>query len=171
MKKLFQLMVVSLAIVALTNQAFAQQQDTVRAKNPLVRLLQSKGIITEQEATMIGEASTPAQAERRLMELLLAKGVITRQEYEQTILALGAGSTSSDATAPRVVTAAAHVTETSTATAVHATVEPAAKEAGSAQSQAQGEVTTVSKFPLKIYGSILFNANYVSHGANTIDIP
>src|SRR5713226_3299763 len=45
-EKMFQLMVVSLAIVALTNQAFAQQQDTVRAKNPLVRLLQSKGIIT-----------------------------------------------------------------------------------------------------------------------------
>jgi hypothetical protein len=32
-------------------------------------------------------------------------------------------------------------------------------------------VTTTSKLPLKIYGSILFNANYVSHGANTIDIP
>jgi predicted porin len=171
MKKMFQLMIVSLAIVAFINQAFAQRQDTAPAKNALVRLLQSKGIITEQEAAMINDASTPAQAERRLIELLLAKGVITRQEYEQTTLALGAGSMSSDVTSARVVTAAVHVTETSTETAARATVEPAAKEAGSAQSQAQGEVTTVSKFPLKIYGSILFNANYVSHGANTIDIP
>src|SRR5713226_9634860 len=108
MKKLFQLMVVSLAIVALTNQAFAQQQDTVRAKNPLVRLLQSKGIITEQEAAMIGEASTPAQAERRLAELLVTKGVISRQEYDQTISAL-------DTPAPRLTTAAEHVSHASNA--------------------------------------------------------
>ena len=32
-------------------------------------------------------------------------------------------------------------------------------------------MTTIIKLPVKIYGNILFNANYVSHGANTIDIP
>ena len=40
-----------------------------------------------------------------------------------------------------------------------------------AQAQAEGTVTTVSKLPVKIYGSILFNANYLSSGANNIDIP
>ena len=56
MKRLFQLIVVSFAIVALSNQAFAQQQDGDSQRNPLVRLLQTKGIITEQEAAMISEA-------------------------------------------------------------------------------------------------------------------
>src|SRR5262249_22452686 len=40
-----------------------------------------------------------------------------------------------------------------------------------AQAQAEGPMTTLSKLPVKIYGSILFNANYVDRGGNTIDIP
>src|SRR5947207_765614 len=80
MKRLFQLMVVSFAIVALSYQAFAQLQDDNSQRSPLVRLLHAKGIITEQEAAMISEASSPAEAERRLTELLVSKGLITRQE-------------------------------------------------------------------------------------------
>ena len=57
MKRLFQLMVFSFAIVAFSYQAFAQLQDDNSQRNPLVRLLQTKGIITEQEAAMISEAS------------------------------------------------------------------------------------------------------------------
>lgn len=74
MKRLFQLMVFSLAIVAGSYPAFAQLQDDNSQRNPLVRLLQTKGIITEQEAAMISEAPSPAQAERRLTELLVSKG-------------------------------------------------------------------------------------------------
>src|SRR2546427_10341436 len=78
MKKLFQLTMILFTIAALSHQAFAQEQKPNSEKDPLVRLLQSKGIITEQEAAMISEASSPAQAERRLAELLVSKGVITR---------------------------------------------------------------------------------------------
>ena len=113
MKKLFQLTILLFTIAALSDQAFAQEQNPNSERNPLVRLLQSKGIITEQEAAMISEASSPAQAERRLAELLVSKGVITRQEYEQTRLALGASSTASDSAAPRVVAAAHRVGWTS----------------------------------------------------------
>src|SRR5258705_12686544 len=113
MKRLFQLTIILFTIAALSHQAFAQEQNPNSERHPLVRLLQSKGIITEQEAAMISEASSPAQAERRLAELLVSKGVITRQEYEQTLLALGASSTASDSAAPRIVAVAAHRVDTS----------------------------------------------------------
>lgn len=167
MKRLYQLMIIPFVFVTLAGQAFAQQQNGNFERNPLVRLLQSKGIITEQEAAMISEAPSPAQAERRLTELLLAKGVISRQEYDQTLAALGASPASSDSAASRAITAATHVPAAST---VDAVATPP-KEASPAQAQAEGPMTTMSKIPVKIYGSILFNANYVSHGANTIDIP
>jgi hypothetical protein len=166
MKRFLGSMIVSFALAALAVNAAAQQQD----KTPLVRLLQSKGIITEQEAAMISEASSPAQAERRLAELLLSKRVISRDEYDQTLLALGASSTASDS-APRVTVAAAHVGDAAASNAHNAPSEPSRKASGPAQPQAEGPMTTLSKVPVKIYGSILFNANYVSHGANTIDIP
>jgi len=171
MNRLFQLTVFSFAIVALSHQAFAQQQDGNSQRNSLVRLLQTKGIITEQEAAMISEASSPAQAERRLAELLVTKGVITRQEYDQTLLTVEASSTSSDASAPRVITAAAHVSEAPYVDSARTPGEAPGKDAGPAQAQVEGPMTTVSKIPVKIYGSILFNASYLSHGANTIDIP
>jgi hypothetical protein len=161
MKKLFQLAIISFAVLALVGHALAQQPDSNSSKSPLLRLLQSKGIITEQEAMMISAATTPAQAERRLAELLLAKGVISRQEYDQTILA-------SDSSAPRVVTAAAHVGESS---AAKPAAETTAKPAGAAQAGSQGEMTTQSKIPVKFYGNILLNATYGSHGSNNLDVP
>src|SRR5882672_563901 len=171
MKKLFQLTILLFTIAALSHQALAQEQTPNSDRNPLVRLLQSKGIITEQEAAMISEASSPAQAERRLAELLVSKGVITRQEYEQTRLALGASSTASDSAAPRVVAAAAHVADTSATESAAMSRKTPTREVSPPQTQTEGPMTTLSKIPVKIYGSILFNANYVSHGANTIDIP
>src|SRR5687768_16458375 len=66
MKKLFQLTFLSFAIVAISDLALAQQQDANSQRNPLVRLLQTKGISTDQEAAMINETSSPPQAERRL---------------------------------------------------------------------------------------------------------
>lgn len=98
-----------LLLALFTGPAFAQQPDNSpqAAPSPLVRLLQSKGIITEQEALQISQAATPAEAERRLAKLLLAKGVIDGQEYDQTVSALGASSAPSNGE-PRVATAAAH---------------------------------------------------------------
>ncbi|HEY3137752.1 MAG TPA: hypothetical protein VGL29_17115 [Blastocatellia bacterium] len=166
MKKLFQLTIVSLAFLTLATFSLAQQPES--SKSPLVRLLQSKGIITEQEAAMVSSAATPAQAEQRLADLLLAKGVISRQEYDDTLLALGAGSTPSDESAPRLVPVVAHVGEPTT-------VKPApaktSAKPGAAQAGSQGEMTTQSKIPVKFYGNILLNSTYGSHGSNNIDVP
>jgi hypothetical protein len=165
MKRLVHVIVVSLAVAGYT---FAQQSGTTT--NPLVRLLQSKGIITDHEAAMLSEAPSPRLAEQRLAELLLSKGVITRQEFDQTLSALVVGSTPSDTPAPRVVNAAVHVID-GPSTSTSSSREPPPKNGPAAQPAPQGEATTVSKVPVKIYGSILFNANYLDRGANNNDIP
>ena len=170
MKRLLKPIIIAIAMMALSHHAFAQQDHNAQG-NPLVRLLRSKGIITEQEAAMISEAPSPALAERRLTELLLAKGVINRQEYDQTLAAMGDTSVGADSAAPRVITAAVFSPDTSAVEPAKAANKPPAMEPTPPQAQAEGPMTTVSKLPVKIYGSILFNANYVSHGANTIDIP
>src|SRR5262245_47485890 len=76
-------------------------------------------------------------------------------------------ATSASSDVPRAVTAAVHVEGPSARRPSDTDV----KVASTTQAAPQGEVTTTSKIPLKIYGSILFNANYLSNGANTIDIP
>jgi len=92
MNRLKRLMLAWVAVLSLAAFAWAQQQDQTRpAANPLVRLLQSKGIISEAEAARINQAASPAEAERNLASLLLAKGVISQQEYEQTAAAQVAG--------------------------------------------------------------------------------
>src|SRR5712692_5180728 len=149
MKKLVQLIFLSFALMGFSDRAFAQRQDGNSQRDPLVRLLQTKGIITEQEAAMIGEASSPAQAERRLADLLLSKGVINRQEYDQTFLALGGASTSLDSSAPRVITASAHVSDAPVADSIRAPGKAAAKETSPVQAQAEGPMTTMSKIPVK----------------------
>jgi hypothetical protein len=47
----------------------------------------------------------------------------------------------------------------------------AAKPAQGQTAQADSPVTTVSKMPLKLYGSILFNSGYLDKGANNLDVP
>lgn len=171
MKRLLQLAIALFLISAFTNQAFGQTQKADTQSNPLVRLLQSKGILTEQEAAMISGASSTESAERKLAELLLSKGVITGQEYDETLLALGASSTSPSESVMRATPVAAHLSDPSPLAAARTTSNSTPGKAAAAQSPTEGAVTTLSKVPVKLYGSILFNANYVDHGANTIDIP
>jgi hypothetical protein len=174
MKTLLRSTIALMALLALASLAQAQQKEPSQiAPNPLVRLLQSKGIITEQEAAMISQAPSPAESEQRLAKLLLSKGVISQQEYDQTIPAIGAASLPSESIASRMITAEVRVADPPVVKSSHPSGETSAKEVGAAQPQAQpeGAMTTVSKIPVKIYGSILFNANYVDRGANTNDIP
>ena len=114
MKTLLRLTIALMLPLAFAILAQAQQNKSSQiAPNPLVRLLQSKGIITEQEAAMISQASSPAESEGRLAKLLLSKGIISQQEYDQTISALGAASGPSDSLAPRVITAEVRVADPS----------------------------------------------------------
>ena len=174
MKTSLRMTIALVVLLAIASLAQAQQKESSQvAPNPLVRLLQSKGVITEQEAAVISQASSPAESEQRLARLLLSKGIISQQEYDQTVLALGAASAPSDPRALRAITADARITDPPIEKASPPPGERDAGEARAAQPQAQteGAMTTVSKTPVKIYGSILFNASYVDRGANTNDIP
>lgn len=69
--------------VALASTAMAQQQENHQyASTPLVKLLESKGILTAEEASSIDRASSPDEANARLAQLLVSKGLISDQEYK-----------------------------------------------------------------------------------------
>jgi len=105
MRKAFALLVV-LGLFAFGSTALAQSQnDPKAAPDPLVKLLESKGILTPAEATMVSKASSPAEANQTLARLLLSKGLITEQEYANTVQAY-----SSTPAASVVPTAAAPAT-------------------------------------------------------------
>lgn len=58
MKTLLRLTIALMLLLALGSLAQAQQKESSQiTPNPLVRLLQSKGVITEQEAVMSATAS------------------------------------------------------------------------------------------------------------------
>jgi len=80
------LVVCSFAAIAWCGRAIAQQQaDTGPAANPLVRVLQAKGILTAEEVAQISQASSASDADQRLAKLLLSKGVISQADYNQTM--------------------------------------------------------------------------------------
>ncbi|HVG20772.1 MAG TPA: hypothetical protein VNI02_17125, partial [Blastocatellia bacterium] len=120
MKFFLRLAFVMLTLFALSAQSTAQQKEEAQSlPTPLVKILLSKGIISEQEAAMIGGAATPGEAQQRLAKLLLTKGILNQQEYEQTLSALGAGSVPSapafyEPAPPRAVNAAARSADTLT---------------------------------------------------------
>ncbi len=74
-----------LLLMALAVAAAPQvQKDTDSTPNPLVSLLASKGIISQQEAAMLAGAVSPDEVQQRLARLLVAKGVITVEEYARS---------------------------------------------------------------------------------------
>ncbi len=73
-------------VLAVTVSVNAQQSDKPKATaSPLVRLLQSKGILTAEEVAEVSQASTSEEADLRLAQLLFTKGVISKEDYEQAV--------------------------------------------------------------------------------------
>jgi hypothetical protein len=123
MRKAFALLLV-LGLFAFVSSALAQSQnDSKAAPNPLVKLLESKGILTPAEAAMVSKASSPAEANQKLAKLLLSKGLITQQEYNQTVQAYSVSTTPAATVTPtaaapatgQVVPAVLHPTKSSNA--------------------------------------------------------
>ena len=68
--------------VGMVMPAWAQQQDHP-ATPPLVQLLQSKGILSPDEAARLSQASSADEANARLAQMLVAKGLISQDDYNQ----------------------------------------------------------------------------------------
>src|SRR5437868_10324858 len=92
MKRVLLPILIPIALLVLAIPLAAQEKSSQPAPNPLVKILQSKGIITEQEAATLSASLSPAETELQLAKLLLAKGIINQQEYNQTISALDGSS-------------------------------------------------------------------------------
>src|SRR6201987_1954954 len=75
-----------MAVVAMgmAMPAVAQGQDK-QATPPLVQLLQSKGILSSDEAAQLSAAGSADEANARLANLLVAKGLISREDYDHTV--------------------------------------------------------------------------------------
>jgi hypothetical protein len=85
-RKPFWVVVCLLVTVALCDRSWAQQPtDNKPAVNPLVRVLQAKGILTAEEVAQLGQASPASDADQRLAKLLLVKGVISQADYDLTV--------------------------------------------------------------------------------------
>ena len=77
-----------LVTLTLCDQAWTQQTpNNSAAVNPLVQVLQAKGILTAEEVAQISQASSASDGDRRLAKLLLTKGVISQADYDQTVSA------------------------------------------------------------------------------------
>jgi hypothetical protein len=98
-----------LTTLALCDRGWAQQpEDNKSAVNPLVRVLQAKGILTAEEVAQISQASSAGDADRRLAKLLLMKGVISQADYDQTVGAPAVINASTAATSSPTVVAAVY---------------------------------------------------------------
>lgn len=94
----------------LTLSALAQHQENrPPGDNSLIKLLQSKGILSQEEAASFLSSSSQESANQLLAELLLKKGLITREEYERTLF-VADSSESQPASAPRMVPAVLRTT-------------------------------------------------------------
>ena len=97
-----------LGVFAACQRGFAQQpSERSSAANPLVRLLQAKGILTEEEVAQINHSSSSGEADQRLAKLLLLKGVISQSDYEHmfdsaTVVSVSAAATSTANVIPAI---------------------------------------------------------------------
>jgi hypothetical protein len=81
MRRAINSMLVLVTLLALAFPVLGQNE-TPPDVNRLLRLLRTKGIITEQEFVMVSHGPTADDVQQRLTQLLLTKGVISRSEYE-----------------------------------------------------------------------------------------
>jgi hypothetical protein len=79
MRTYLRLTLIAIVALASSSSVFSQTPDT---SDPLVRVLQAKGILTEAEARAITVNASPAEQRDRLAALLRDKGVISAAEFD-----------------------------------------------------------------------------------------
>jgi hypothetical protein len=115
-----------------------------------------------------GEAKAAAEQAAQAMEAARRSGeqLARMQETLARLEQTGAHSTE-DVTALRKVDEQV----SSDVKSVRVVEETTAKKVDQIDQRTEGSVTSTSKFPVKIYGSLLLSANHLDKGSNTIDIP
>lgn len=72
----------TLMVIVVLGTAATSFSQTPDSSDPLIRVLQAKGILTEAEARAITASASPAEQRDRLATLLRDKGVISAAEFE-----------------------------------------------------------------------------------------
>ena len=109
MIRMVRIVLVIAVVAALAMPVAAQQANQQSASNPLVQLLQSKGILSADEAASVKSASTSAEANERLARLLWSKGLISQEEYNSTVAAAAVSAANNGSAGAHMVNAAAPV--------------------------------------------------------------
>ncbi len=144
------LVVLLVASLAWSSYVAAQQQaPSSQPVSPLVRVLQSKGILTPEEAAQINQASSASDADQRLAKLLLSKGVISQADYNQMMGVGGMMNASASSTAPAAMVPTVYRAPATGAAATPAGSAPSADPAAIAydQQQSQSGQTPVQQLP------------------------
>jgi hypothetical protein len=100
----------------------ARGQDK-QATPPLVQLLQSKGILSADEAAQLSQAGSADEANARLAQLLMAKGLISQDDYNQT-MATAVPATDTVSGGGHFLNAVVHVPSKSASTPPPASSDP-----------------------------------------------
>jgi hypothetical protein len=86
MHRKIQIACVSLCVVFLTfvlSPALAQQPGNPSTPNPLVELLESKGILSAADVASIQQAGSKLEADQKLTDILFERGVISKREHDR----------------------------------------------------------------------------------------
>jgi hypothetical protein len=148
------LAVLSLLAITLCAIAFAHDSASV-----LAQILANKGTITSEELARVEAASPDARVEV-LAEILQAKGVLTRNELAQVSPQVNL-QVKSDASPVRMVAASYAVP----------VAQPGQLTAPSSKAPEAAPVTSQSKLPVTVYGTILLNSFYNTSLNNIEDVP
>jgi hypothetical protein len=126
-----------------------------RAREAEARALQSQ----EEAARATSEAKLAQEQAREALEVARQANAALTQIQQRL-----------SQTEPAKAEALSNAKAQSGTTAQSAANEPA-KNPVSNPPQSEGAVTSVSKFPVKVYGSLLLNATFGDGGSNNIDVP
>jgi len=140
---------------------------TLEAQDParhLARILAEKGILSKDELANV-ERVGPDDAVRLLVAVLYQKGVLTPMELAE-VRGPAATMPGNFEYVPTVFTAAPRE-----AVAVSQSSSIAPPQTGTKQQTSVPPVTAASKFPVQIYGTVLWNSFYNTAGTNIEDIP
>jgi len=109
MKRASLILVAIVAIAGLVTPAFGQQPADHQAAPPLVQLLQSKGILTTDEAAQLSQAGSADEMNERLGKLLVQKGLISPEDYSRTVATSVVPASTAGATGGSLIDAVVHV--------------------------------------------------------------
>lgn len=141
-----------------------------------LKAAEARALEAERRAQDAEAAALRATTDAKLAKEQAAEAKASAQQANETLAAMQQALARLEAAHQQPSTEALAVKKTEATNPLDApAAKPAevvvAKQSDTAQKPADGAVTTNSKLPVKIYGSLLVNASFADGGSNNIDVP